>query len=181
MSTYVVLLRGVMPSGKNKVPMAQLREVLSDAGFDNVRTYIQSGNALLDSSLLHDEIESAVHKLIKEKIGPDLAVMARTGEQLQKVLDNNPYQQRHATSRMFFVLFSEPPPSRKVGGLLGQDYGEEELAITEDAAYLLIPGTYGRGRLSSNFLERKLGVAATMRNFNTLSRLVEMSRPSEGS
>ena len=59
MSTYIVLLRGVMPSGKNKVPMAQLREVLMRGGFGNVRTYVQSGNVLVDSGLSAHESENA--------------------------------------------------------------------------------------------------------------------------
>ena len=56
-NTYVVLLRAVMPTGKNKVPMAQLREVLTQAGFENVRTYIQSGNVLLNTPLSAREVE----------------------------------------------------------------------------------------------------------------------------
>ena len=62
--------------------------------------------------------------------------------------------------------------------LSAEDFGEEKIAFTRtrDAACMYIPGPYGRGRLSGNFLEKKLGVSATMRNFNTMSRLVEMSK-----
>jgi uncharacterized protein (DUF1697 family) len=176
MRTQIILLRGVMPTGKNKVPMAQLREVLMNAGFNNVRTYIQSGNALVDSKLSSKEVEAHVHELIKKYIGPDLVVVARTGRQLQKVLDENPFKQGYDVSRIFFVLFAEPTPSQKVKELLRQDFSPEELAITKNAAYMYIPGTYGRGTLSNNFLEKKLGVSATMRNFNTMNKLIEMSK-----
>jgi uncharacterized protein (DUF1697 family) len=176
MKTYIILLRAVMPTGKNKVPMAQLREVLIDAGFKNVRTYIQSGNALVDSELSPKEIEVRVHELIKKHIGADLVVLARTAGQLKKVLDENPFQQGYDISRIFFVLFAEPPPSQKVKELLKQDFSPEELGITKNAAYMYIPGMYGRGLLSSNFFEKKLGVSATMRNFNTMSKLIEMSK-----
>jgi uncharacterized protein (DUF1697 family) len=176
MGTYIILLRGVMPTGKNKVPMAQLREVLASAGFKNVRTYIQSGNALVNSELSLKEVEAQVHDLIKNHIGADLVVVARKGTQLQKVLDKNPFKQGYDISRIFFVLFAEPPVSKKVKELLEQDFSPEKLAITKDASYMYIPGTYGRGVLSGNFLEKRLGVAATMRNFNTMSKLIEMSK-----
>lgn len=176
MTTYIILLRGVMPTGKNKVPMAQLREVLADAGFGNVRTYIQSGNALVDTGLSAKDVEKQVHELIKKHIGPSLAVAVRTGAQLQKVLDANLFKKGHDISRIFFVSFVKPPPLEKVKELLEQDFSLEKLAIVKDAAYMYIPGAYGRGRLSNNFLEKELGVPETTRNFNTLSKLIEMSK-----
>jgi len=67
------------------------------------------------------------------------------------------------------VLFAESPPEEKVKELLAPDYSPEKLAITDSAAYLFIPGVYGRGKLSNNFLEKKLGIPSTMRNLNTLT------------
>ncbi len=165
-----------MPTGKNKVPMAQLREVLAQAGFENVRTYIQSGNALVDTDIPAKEVETKVHDLIKKHIGADLAIVARTASQLQKVLDENPFKDGYDISRVFFVLFADSPPSQKVKELLAQDYSPEKLAILKNAAYMFIPNTYGSGKLSNNYLEKKLGVAATTRNFNTLTKLIEMSK-----
>lgn len=176
--TYIVLLRAVTPTGKNKVPMAQLQEVLTDAGFKNVRTYIQSGNALVNTTLSAPEIEKRVHEQIKRQIGPELVVVVRTGTELQRVLDKNPFTNGYNISRVFFVLFAKTPAPQKVRELLAQDFGDEKLAATQKAAYLYIPGTYGRGKLSNNFLEKKLGISATMRNFNTMRRLVEMSNTS---
>ncbi|MFT3891181.1 MAG: DUF1697 domain-containing protein [Anaerolineales bacterium] len=176
MKTYIVLLRGVMPTGKNRVPMAQLREVLADAGFGNARTYIQSGNALVDTDMSAKDVEICIHDLIKKHIGADLAVVARTAAQLQKVLDENPFTSGRDISRVFFVFFAEPPSAQKVKELLAKDYAPEELAITKNAAYMFIPGMYGRNTLSGGFLEKKLGVPATMRNFNTTNKLIEMSQ-----
>jgi uncharacterized protein (DUF1697 family) len=176
MKTYIVLLRGVMPTGKNKVPMAQLREVLTRAGFENVRTYIQSGNALVDTDLSAKDVETHVHDLIRQHIGADLVVIVRTATQLKKTLDENPFKSGHDISRVFFVLFEESPSAKKVEELLAYDYLPEKLVITRKAAYMYIPGTYGRGTLSGGFLEKKLGSPATMRNYNTISKLIEMSK-----
>jgi uncharacterized protein (DUF1697 family) len=176
MTTYILLLRGVTPSGRNKVPMAQFRDVLKKAAFAHVRTYIQSGNALVDTGLPVHMVETSVRGLIRDKIGPDLVVMARTGTQLEEALEANPFAKGYDLSRVFFVSFEKKPPARKVMELLAVDLSPEKLAFGENTAYMYIPGQYGRGTLSGNFLEKKLGVSATMRNFNTMNRLVMMSR-----
>jgi uncharacterized protein (DUF1697 family) len=172
---YIILLRGVMPTGRNKVPMAALRDELAKSGFENVRTYIQSGNVLLDSDLAVKDVEVRVHDVIQKKIGPDLAVVARTSSQLEKVLRGNPFKDGFDISRVFFVLFKEKPSPKDVKALASEDFGPEKLVITSLAAYLYIPGQYGKGRLSAAFLEKKLHVTATMRNYNTLTRLIAMS------
>lgn len=175
LNTYIVLLRGVMPVGKNKVPMAQLREVLSDAGFINARTYIQSGNVVLDTHLQAKEVEHQVHELIREKIGADIKVIVRSGQQLQQVLANNPFTHGHDISRVFFVLFAEQPSRQLTVELMAEDFGDEILVIGETSAYMYIPGNAARSKLSNVKLEKKLAVAATTRNFNTMKKLVEMS------
>jgi uncharacterized protein (DUF1697 family) len=174
MNTWVVLLRGVMPTGKNKVPMAQLRQVLTEAGFEGVRTYIQSGNALVRTNLSGPEVEQRVHALIKDHIGADLVVVARTGAQLQKILGGNPFP-NHDISRVFFTILSQTPPEEKVTQVLALDYSPDEVVITPEAAYLYIPGSAARSKLNNNYLEKKLGVSATTRNFNTMKKMIELS------
>jgi len=176
MTTFICLLRGVTPSGRNKVPMSRLRQVLADAGFSRVRTYIQSGNVLVDSELPAGLVEKRVRDLIREHLGPDLVVIARTSSQMEEALDKNPFTAGYKISRVFFVSFAMPPPGDRIAELLSLDISPEKLAFGEMAAYMYIPGPYGKGTLSGNFLEKKLGVAATMRNFNTMSRLLAMSK-----
>lgn len=179
MKTYVILLRGVMPVGKNKVPMAKLRQVLANAGFKNVRTYIASGNALVDTDIAPEGLEVQIHELIKKHIGPDLVVVVRTGTQLQKVLDENPFSKGYDISRVFFVSFASSPSAQKVKALLAQDFSPEKIIITKHAAYLYLPGNAARAKLTNAFLEKQLGVSMTARNFNTMSRLIEMSKEKE--
>jgi uncharacterized protein (DUF1697 family) len=156
--------------------MAQLRETLKKAGYANVRTYIQSGNALVDTGLPAPAVEKSVRERIRDQIGPDLVVIARTGAQLAEALEANPFSRGYDISRVFFVSFEKMPPEQKVRDLLSLDLSPEKLAFGKNTAYMYIPGQYGRGVLSGNFLEKKLGVSATMRNFNTMNRLVMMSR-----
>jgi uncharacterized protein (DUF1697 family) len=177
MRRYVVLLRAVMPSGRNKVPMAQLREVLSADGFHKVRTYIRSGNAIVETTLPARQVADRVHDLVQKEIGPDLAMVVRTGAQLRKVLDGNPFHDQDP-ARVYFVLFAARPPAAKVTQLLAEDFGHDEVAIVGDTAYLHLPQGYGANKLSNAFLEKRLGVAGTMRNTNTLRRLVQMCEES---
>jgi uncharacterized protein (DUF1697 family) len=176
MTTYILLVRGVTPSGRNKLSMTGFREALEKAGFAQVRTYIQSGNALVDTDLPAHTVETTVRDLIRNEIGPDLIVLARTGSQLEEALEENPFTEGYDISRVFFVSFAKTPPADKVRELLSLDLSPEKLAFKKNTAYMYIPGVYGRGTLSGNFLEKKLGVSATMRNFNTMTRLVTMSR-----
>jgi uncharacterized protein (DUF1697 family) len=176
MPTYVILVRGVTPSGKNKLPMARFRDVLEQAGFSRVRTYIQSGNALIDTELAALEVETNVRKLIRDTIGPDLTVIVRTGGELEEALETNPFKSGYDLSRVFFVFFAETPLVHMTVKLLSQDYSPEKLAFGKNGAYMYIPGAYGRGTLSGTFLEKNLGIPATMRNFNTMTRLIAMSR-----
>ena len=179
MTTYILLLRGVTPSGKNKISMNRLREVLEKAGFTHVRTYIQSGNAFVDTELPARTVEKSVRDRIRNQIGPDLVVLARTGVQLEELLEANPFTKGYDMSRVFFVSFAETPPAERVREVRSLDFSPEKLVFGENTAYMYIPGAYGRGTLSGNFLEKKLGVSATMRNFNTMKKLVEMSRETE--
>jgi uncharacterized protein (DUF1697 family) len=176
MTTYILLVRGVTPSGRNKLSMARFREALEKAGFVHVRTYIQSGNALVDTDLPADTVEKSVRDLIRNEIGPDLSVLARTGSQLEEALEENPFTEGYDIRRVFFVSLAKTPQADKVRELLSLDLSPEKLAFGKNTAYMYIPGMYGRGTLSGNFLEKKLGVPATMRNFNTMNSLVAMSR-----
>ena len=121
MATYILLVRGVTPSGRNKIPMARFREVLEKAGFGHVRTYIQSGNSLVDTELPAQAIEKNVRELIRNQIGPDLVVLARTGAQLEEALEANPFTKGYDISRVFFVSFTKTPPADKIRELLSLD------------------------------------------------------------
>jgi len=174
MKTQIVLLRGVMPTGKNKVPMAVLRAELTNAGFKDVKTYIQSGNVVLKSDLDREELEDRVGEVIKEKIGPELAIVVRTAVELQQMLDGNPFP-NYDIKRVFFTMFKTYPTKELIDMVTDIAYNEEELVISDLAAYLYIPGSAARSVLSTNYLERKLKVSMTARNFNTMTRMIQMA------
>ncbi|GIM49146.1 DUF1697 domain-containing protein [Capnocytophaga stomatis] len=175
MNTYIILLRGVMPTGKNKIPsMAFLKEILEKGGFANVKTYIQSGNIVLQTELSPVEVSGKVHQIIKENIGAELPVIVKTADEIRQVLNENPFSENHDIKRVFFTLFNDELPQPLAKELKMQDFGEEKFDFTEKAMYIYSPKDASRSKLSNNFLEKKLKIIATTRNFNTLTKLVEM-------
>lgn len=176
MKTYIVLLRGVMPGGKNSIKMAFLREILEEAGFEHVKTYIQSGNVVLNSALSPGEISQKVHSLILAKNGSDLPVIVKTADEIERVLNENPFGAGHDINRVFFTLSNEAADGDKVQALEAQDFGDEKIAFGAHCVYLYLPKDASRSRLGNNFVEKKVGITATTRNVNTLTKLAEMAR-----
>ncbi|MFA6312809.1 MAG: DUF1697 domain-containing protein [Sterolibacterium sp.] len=174
MKTYVILLRGVTPTGRNRVPMAELRVALAEAGLADVRTYIQSGNVIAGSNLALARVGPLVHHAIKQRIGADLAVIARTPQQFASVLKRNPFPLVDS-SRLYFSLLASPPSPEALRGLLDTDFGADRVTVVGDTLYTLYATKLSDSRFTNNYFERKLKVAATTRNFNTVSRLVELS------
>jgi uncharacterized protein (DUF1697 family) len=174
MKSYAIFLRGVTPTGKNRVPMADLRTALGNTGLQDVQTYIQSGNVIAKSSLDQSSIQSLVHEVIAREIGADITVIARTHDQLKRAIEGNPFP-LNAASRTYFSLLAIPPASHLTKELYQLDFSPDMVKIIGSTLYTLYATKYSDSKFNNNFFERKLKVAATTRNFNTMSRLVELS------
>lgn len=153
--------------------MTELRAALADAGLVDVRTYIQSGNVIAGSTLDHAGIGQLVHETIKQKIGADITVIIRTPEQMQLVMERNPFPTADL-SRLYFSLLSSPPAPKLLQEFLEIDVAPDEIRVVDDTIYTLYATKLSDSRFTNNFFERKFKIAATTRNFNTMSRLVEL-------
>jgi len=173
MKTQIILLRGVTPAGKNKVPMGLLREALEEAGLKNVRSYIQSGNVVASSGLGQAALERLVHNVIAEKFGGDIVVLARTPAYFKDVLIRNPFAGAD-TSKFYFTLLASLPEAKRLHEFLAQGYAPDKIEVIGDMAYILCATNYRDMKINNNFIERKLKVSATTRNYNTISKLVEL-------
>ena len=174
MKTFVILLRGVTPTGKNRVPMAQLRTALADAGLTGVQTYIQSGNVIARSDLDQGQLQSLVHDVIVRQIGADISIIARTVAQFSQIMIQNPFA--HSDSaRLYFTLLSSQADPKLLQGVFATDFSPDEVRIIGDTIYTLYATKYSDSRFNNNFFERKLKVAATTRNFNTMTSLAGLA------
>lgn len=177
MNTYIVLLRGVMPKGKNSIPkMAFLREVLENDGFKRVRTYIQTGNLVLETDLPPFAVSEKLQNLIREHIHADLPVIVKTAQEIRDVLCENPFtEESYDASRIFYSLSNQEIPLCEAQVISDYNYCKGCFAYTTKACYMYLPKDASRSKLNNNFLEKKLGITMTTRNGNTLTRLIEIA------
>lgn len=170
-----VLIRGVTPTGKNKVPMAQLRELLGvTRKFTSVQTYIQSGNVIVETELSIPETERVVHDIILDNFGGDLVVIAKNHEQLQRSFENYPIESI-PTERRYYTFLKSAPTDEGLQKLAERDFGEDKYHVVGDMVYIAYATKASDSKLTNNVIEQKLGVSGTTRNYNTVKKLVELS------
>ena len=171
MKTYIVLLRGINVSGKNKIPMADLRDLLYDLNFQNVQTYIQSGNIILDSDLDKNVICNIIKIGIQDKFGFDVSVLVRTIPEWKTAIENYPF----STENEKIVAFTFLNKTTKEKTIEVKNIGEDQYKIVDDVVYLYCPSSFGSTKLTNNIIEKKLNVIATTRNMRTTLKLLELS------
>lgn len=174
MNKYVILLRGINVGGHRKVPMAELREILSDSGFKNVVTYIQSGNVILQSSQNSKNIKTKIEKVILKHFGFEVIVIVKTKEELKEIFDNCPFQQQ-TKEKSYFMILDSLPDKFGLQEVSSLTHIGEEFHITYTSIYFFSANGYGRTKFNSNFFERKLKVNATARNYKTMLKLLAMT------
>lgn len=177
MPTWVALLRAVNLGARNKVSMPELRTALAGAGFTEVRTYVQSGNVVLDSDLPSPaEVGAAVREVVAAVSGVDTPVVVRRGSELAAVLAWNPFPDA-AAGRPHLVqvvhLTAEPDPAA-AAAVLAADVDPDAVAIRGLEMVVAYAETTRNSRTATAL--RKLGVDGTARNWRTLTALVELTR-----
>ena len=175
-TTYVILLRAVNVSGKNIIKMADLRTILKNAGFNNVSTYIQSGNIILDAVTTSEETKQKVQHLIKESFELDIKVFVRTNEQLRSIVKNIPVRPPIEPNKLYITLIDKAPSKNAIDALSKVDFAPEWFFLDNSTLYFYLPNGAARTKLSNSFFERKLQVNATGRNLNTIKKLIELSQ-----
>jgi uncharacterized protein (DUF1697 family) len=174
MTDWIILLRGVMPTGRNRVPMAPLREALEAAGLRDVRTWIQSGNVIARSRRSQASLERLVHEVIRDRFGGDIAVLARPVDFFREAVARNPFPGA-SPDDLYYTLLAREPESLRLRALLAHDAGADRIAVDGALAYVHCAGPYSATRFNNACIERKLAMPATTRIANTIHRLLEMS------
>ena len=168
MPTYVALLRAVNVGGTGKLPMSDLVAMARAAGFQRVRTYIASGNLVLESPLRDTQVKATLEQALARYAGKPVAVAVRTAAEMAAVLDANPFPDK-APNHTVVAFLDAPPPENWRDGLVAPD-GEEARAGTREL-YI----HYGAGMAHSKF-KLPAAVRGTARNINTVARLAAMAR-----
>jgi uncharacterized protein (DUF1697 family) len=168
----VALLRGINLGARNKIAMADLRELVAGLGAEDVETYLQSGNVVFRGAVE----PSAIEARIERDLGLTIAVLVRTASQLKRVVAGNPFVQKASDPKQLHVTFLvDPPPRGAVGELDAERSPGDEFEVARCEVYLYCPAGYGVSKLSNAYFEQKLGVTATTRNWNTVTALAELA------
>lgn len=175
MTTYVALLRAVNVAGRNKLPMARLREVCGALGAEEVRTYIQSGNVVFHSPLDAGELRASLEERLAQELGGPVTVILRTEAQLESILRSNPFLADGRPEQELYASFlSAAPESWRVDELDPARGAPDEFRVVGDTIYLHLPTGAGTTKLTNPWFENALGVTATARNWRTVTALVEL-------
>jgi uncharacterized protein (DUF1697 family) len=176
----VAMLRSINVAGHNKISMAALRGLVGDLGFDEVRTYLQSGNVIFGSSIGPPAVAANIEKALRNELGLAVAVIVRTAAELSEVVAANPFVADGSDQSILHVTFlaaeggpARPPP------VIGSPAGDHYRLVGREV-YLQCPSGYGRTKLHNAFWERRLGTVATTRNFRTVTKLAELAELAEG-
>jgi uncharacterized protein (DUF1697 family) len=174
MARQVALLRGVNVGGRNKIPMAELRAVFESLGHTDVSTFIASGNVIFTTAktISATTIEAA----IEQQFSMTITVMLRTPSELAKALKANPFAGADP-STLHLGFMATKPAAATVKQLDAERFAPDEFAIHGRELYLHLPNGLGRSKLPP-YIDRRLMVPVTVRNWNTVNKLVELSRHS---
>ncbi|MFF3841393.1 DUF1697 domain-containing protein [Streptomyces sp. NPDC001930] len=179
--TYAALLRGINVSGHRKVPMAELRPLLEGLGHTNVRTYLQSGNAVFttDSGAGEDELATALEDAIEERFGFRVDCLVRDGDYLAAVAEACPFPAAELEGKeLHAIYYSGPADPERFAAIDREAYLPEDFALGDRVLYLYVPDGLGKSRLADVVSRPSVvkGLVATARNWNTVVKLIEMTK-----
>jgi uncharacterized protein (DUF1697 family) len=169
----VALLRAVNLGARNKVPMAKLRTSLEAAGYGNVRTYIASGNILLDGPKGRGTVASGIEQLVVDAFGVETTAIMRTPDELVALVAGHPFGNDISHSHVVFL--AAKPGTAAAKRLADTDHSPDRAVLAGTDVYLHYPAGVQGSRLSAARLERLLDVRATHRNWRTVAKLAELA------
>lgn len=177
MTTHLALLRGINVSGHNMIKMDALKTTLEAIGFQNVQTYIQSGNVFVDTD---EENASAVGFKIKQEIfkifGHEVPIVVINKNDLEVCFKNNPFlKEKDLDEKKLYVAFvSTTLKSDSINDLKISQFKPDEASIDGNKIYIKYAVGAGKTRFDQKYIEKKLSVIATIRNWNTVTQLLKI-------
>ena len=171
----IALLRGINVGGKNKLPMKDLAALFRDAGCEDVRTYIQSGNVLFRAGATPpDAIPSLISASIEDRFGYRVPVVTRTAAELRAAVEANPFAGAEA-DKLLVLFLADPPDPERVEALDPNRSPGDEFAVVGREVFLHCPNGFARSKLTNAWFDSRLSTVSTMRNWKTVSKLLELA------
>jgi uncharacterized protein (DUF1697 family) len=174
---YVALLRSVNVAGHGRIAMGELRASFEALGYTDVTTYIQTGNVLFSTGARSEAgVAAAIEQRLDEDFGDSPAVLVRSIPDLLRIGSASPYAKTGADPARHHVTFLATRPSKAaLDGLVLPPSGRDELVVDGKEVYVHTPDGYAQTKYTGTFLERRLGVVSTTRNWNTVTKLCALA------
>ena len=173
------MLRGINVSGQKKIKMDELKSLYESLNFNNVQTYIQSGNVIFKSENTDSEkLEKLIGEKINQSFGYSVVVFVKTVNEIQQTINQNPFlnKSKEDITKLCVTFLSSIPDESLIKNLENFKSDSEDFNLIGNEIYLYYPDGYGRTKLSNNFFENKLKVSATTRNWRTVNKLFEIAK-----
>ncbi len=179
MPTHIALIRGINVSGQKLIRMKELSAMLSNLGYHHVQTYIQSGNIVFQSKT-SDEAQLAhqISSQISKVFGFEVTVFVRSVNYLETISRRSPFKNRDdfELKKCYYVFLSREPEAHLIRELQEKNYENERFIIENQCLFLYCIKGAGQAKLTNNEIEKRLGVQATSRNYNTVQKLVAIGK-----
>lgn len=179
MKTFISILRGINVSGQKKVLMTDLKALYESLGFQEVTTYIQSGNVIFktDERLSNQDIAKKIEKAILEKYNFDVPVIIRSIEEIKNLISANPFLKETDINveKLHVTFLAGAPGKASLESIKNFDYLPDKFVILGQEVFLYCPFSYGETKLSNKFFENQLKISATTRNWKTINKLLEIA------
>lgn len=176
MAVQIALLRGINLGSRNRVKMPELREMCEGLGHTDVQTLVQSGNLVLDAKTKPRETANTIEKALKSELGIEVPVVARSRAEMKRVVDGNPFPKHFDEPKLLLVTFlSEKPQQSVVDTFDAGDFDPEEFEFKGREVYSWHPGGMQKSKLGRALGDKRLKVVATNRNWNTVTKLLELA------
>jgi uncharacterized protein (DUF1697 family) len=177
-TVYLILFRGV--GGKTQLPVAKLREKLTAAGFENVATYINSGNAIVRSRLSRKQVIATIAELCRMQFDFDKAIFAPTLAEWDALIARNPFAKAatDAPTTVHAALLASAPKATDIERIHACAVKGEGIKVIASVAYLHTPNGFGKCKMAEKF-DQWIAVTNTARNWNTVLKLAELGHAAE--
>jgi uncharacterized protein (DUF1697 family) len=177
MQKYISILRGINLGSHNKVLMTDLKALYESLGFQQVITYIQSGNVVFDAEGDAADLAQKLEQAIAQKYAVAVPVILRTVEEWAKVVANNPFMNQESIDleKLHVTFLGKVPTDILLNKIKTFDFSPDKFTIIGKEVHLHCPIDYGHTKLSNRFFEGQLKVQATTRNWNTVNKLLALA------
>jgi uncharacterized protein (DUF1697 family) len=176
MTTYVALLRGINVSGQKIIKMEDLKKAFESLRYERVTTYIQSGNVVFGSAAAAPLLRTQIENKLLKVFGYEVVVIVKTVKEIEEVVRRNPFKKvETGRGEKLYISFLEDKPAKAAAeSLTAVKNDVDEIRLSGSEVYILCRKGFGKSLFSNTFIEKKLAVSATTRNWDTVQKLLSL-------